>query len=132
MGTNRHIIERMKTATMHPTDELGQFIREQTPPVVLLRPFPACMHNPLRNSDADNQPSNLGDVYDDECRINPVSLTPKEFTSQHGPHPGSVVTWHPRCEPPPVRPPLTLLQRLLPWTRPKLTDAEKWARKQLD
>ena len=57
----------MKPATLQTTDELGQFIREQTPPVVLRRPFPACMHNPLRSSDAGNQPSNFGGTYDDDC-----------------------------------------------------------------
>ena len=84
----------MKQATMQPTDELGQFIREQTPPVVLRRPFPACMHNPLRSSDAGNQSSNFGGTYEDECL--------------HGPHPGHVVTWHNKRVPPPERPPLTL------------------------
>jgi hypothetical protein len=64
--------------------------------------------------------------------INPLSMTPEEFERQHGRHPGHVVTWHPKREPPPARPPLTFWQKLLPWTRPKLTDAEKWARKQLD
>ena len=64
--------------------------------------------------------------------INPVSMTPEEFTRQHGPHPGHVVTWHAKRVPPPERPPLTLWQKFLPWTRPKLTDGEKWARKQLD
>lgn len=228
------IIETMKQATMQPTDELGQFIRDQQPPVVLLRPSPACMHNPLRSSDAGNPPSNSGGTYDDDCLqhtpvhwnygharsgtagyldrtdardcdnvhlipaddkvdhsteklspseptvfthinrgrpdqsvlylgpdplwdepiqmpeaipkwlrrkdigtaddglINPVSMTPEEFERQHGPHPGHVVTWHPKREPPPARPPLTLWQRLLPWTRPKPIDGEKWARKQLD
>jgi hypothetical protein len=63
---------------------------------------------------------------------NSVYLTPEDVLRQHGPHPFYVVTWHNKRVPPPARPPLALLQRLLPWTRPKLTDEEKWARKQLD
>ena len=68
----------------------------------------------------------------DECRIKTVSMTPEEFTRQHGPHPGHAVTWHPKREPLPARPPVTFWQRVLPWARPKLTDGEKWVRKQLD
>ena len=64
---------------MQPTDELGQFIRDQQPPVVLRRPFPACMHNPLRSSDAGNQPSNFGGVYDDEC----LQQTPVHWNFGH-------------------------------------------------
>jgi hypothetical protein len=67
-----------------------------------------------------------------DCLINPVSMTPEEFTRQHGPQHGQVTICHPKTVWPPERPPLTLWQRLLPWTRPKLTDAEKLARKQLD
>ncbi|MHB8949837.1 MAG: hypothetical protein ACYC4S_12335 [Rhodoferax sp.] len=68
----------------------------------------------------------------DASLINPVSMTTDEFTRQHGPQPGHAVTWHGKPVPPPVRPPLTLWQWLLPWTRPRLTQAEKWALKQLD
>jgi len=71
-------------------------------------------------------------TQNDKCLINPVSMTPKEFTRQHGPYPDHAVIWHPKKAWPPARPPLTLLQRLLPWTRPKLTDAETWALRQLD
>ena len=66
------------------------------------------------------------------CLINPVSMTPGEFTRQHGRQHGHVTICHPKKVWPPERPPLTLWQRLLPWTRPKLTDAERWALKQLD
>lgn len=68
----------------------------------------------------------------DEFLINPVSMTPEEFTRQHGTHPGHAIIWHAKRVPPPARPPLTLRQRLLPWTRPKLTAEEKRERKLLD
>ena len=68
----------------------------------------------------------------DDRLINPVSMTPEEFTRQHGHQPFYVVTWHNKRVPPPARPPLTLLQQFLPWTRPKLSQEEKWAGKQLD
>lgn len=57
----------MTPEIMQPTDKVGQFIREQTPSVVLARALPACMHNPLRSSETGYQPSNVGGVYDDEC-----------------------------------------------------------------
>ena len=68
----------------------------------------------------------------DDWLVNSVSLTPEDVLRQYGPHPFNVVTWHNKRIPPPERPPLTLLQRLLPWTRPRLTSEEVWARKQLD
>ena len=68
----------------------------------------------------------------DDSLISPVSMTPEEFTRQHGPHPGHVITWHGKRVTPPTKLPLTLFQRLLPWTRPQLTDAEKWMRRQFD
>ena len=64
--------------------------------------------------------------------INPFSMTPEEFERQHGPQPGVVVAWHGKKVTPLTRPPLDLWQRLMPWTRPPLTDSEKWARRQLD
>jgi hypothetical protein len=64
--TYRHN-EPMKPATMHSTDEVGQFIRDQTPPVVLVRASPACWHSPLRGTETSYQPSNFGGTYDDEC-----------------------------------------------------------------
>ena len=68
----------------------------------------------------------------DGCLINPVSMPPEEFTRQHGQQHRHVTICHSKTVWPPERPVLTLWQRLLPWTRPKLTDAEKSVRKQLD
>lgn len=112
----------MMPATMQPTDKLGQFIREQTPPVVLARAMPACMHNPLRSSETGYQPANVGGVYDDEC----LQQTPIHWNYGHA------AIWHSKRAWPPERPPLTLWQRLLPWKRPQLTDTEKSMRKQFD
>jgi hypothetical protein len=112
----------MKPATMQATDKIGQFIRDQTPPVVLARAFPAGWHSPLRSSETGNQPSNSGGIYDDEC----LQHTPVHWNFGHA------VIWHPKKVWPPERPPLTLWQWLLPWIRPKITDTEKWMRKQLD
>ncbi len=64
--------------------------------------------------------------------INTASMTPEELELQGGLHRGLAVTWHNKRVPPAERPSLTLMQRWLPWTGPKLTDEEKWARKQLD
>jgi hypothetical protein len=175
----------MNDCTMQPLDEVGQFLRAQTPAVLLpkasevvgLRPSGGygphhgeAAHGELADSNAPDTSTafthinrgrpdqsvlylghdSLSDVpiqmpdaipkwllrkyieTADVRRINPVSLAPEEFTRQHGPHPGHVVTWHDKRVPPPERPPLTLWERLLPWTRPRLTAAEKWALKQLD
>ena len=40
--------------------------------------------------------------------------------------------WHPKWVPPLPRPPRTWKQWLMPWTYPKLTAEQKWARKQFD
>jgi len=68
----------------------------------------------------------------DDWLVNSLYLTSEEVLRQHGPHPFHVVTWHDKRVSPPARPPLTLMQRLLPWRRSKLTREEVWASKQLD
>lgn len=115
-------------------------------------PDPSVGGNILRVSYATSPDPNVGSTGDDEyllrtpvlwnygparagrkdCQLNPDSMTNEEFTRQHGPHPGQVVTWHDKRVPTDARPPLTLWQWLMPWTRPKLSAHEKWARKQLD
>ncbi len=107
---------------MQPTSLVGQFIRDQTPPVELAQQSPKCMRIHLPGAETGYQPSNSGGIYDDEC----LQHTPVHWNFGHA------AIWHPKRAWPPERPPLTLWQRLMPWTRPKLTDAEKWARKQLD
>jgi hypothetical protein len=57
----------MNDRTFQTSDSIGQFIREQAPPVELARAFPACMHSPLRSSETGHQPSNSGGTYDAEC-----------------------------------------------------------------
>ncbi len=93
-------------------------------------PCPAGLFDLMEDDEAGSE--SLPTVPRNGSLINPVSMTPEAFTRQHGAHPGHVVTWHNKRVPTPERPPLTLLQRLLPWTRPKLTQAVKLARKQLD
>ena len=92
---------------MQPTDELGQFIREQTPPVVLRRPFPACMHNPVRSSDAGNQPTE---------KLIPGVHT--EFTHMHRGRPEQTVLYLSEAQP--ICPHENLLNRCLVFIKRRL------------
>jgi hypothetical protein len=64
----------MNDHTLQTSDPVGQFIREQIPPVELALASPACRHTPLCEGETGIQVSNSGGIYDDEClRHTPIN-----------------------------------------------------------